>query len=223
MGRLIVFEGLDGCGKSTQIALAREGLERAGHTIRQIKLPDYESRSSELVKMYLAGEFGGSAGDVNAYAASSFYAVDRFASFNMDWKKDYESETLILADRYTTSNPTYQLPKLPKEEWDAYLDWLEEYEYEKLGLPRPDVTIFLDMPIAISQRLMTERYSGDESKKDVHESNVKFLNDCREAALYTANRWNYIIIPCSEGDAPRSIESISADIAEVLSKCTQND
>ena len=212
MGRLLVLEGLDGSGKSTQTERLREALRSAGETVRQIKLPDYDAPSSTLVRQYLAGDFGKDPNAVNAYATSSFYAVDRVASFLLDWKKDYDAGSLILADRYTTSNPIYQMTKLPKEEWDAYLAWVEDYEFGKLALPRPDRVIFLDMPVEVSQKMMTRRYEGDEAKKDVHESNVQFLNACREAALYTAERWNWSVIRCWEGEEPRTIDSIAADV-----------
>jgi dTMP kinase len=212
MGRLLVLEGLDGSGKSTQTERLREALRAAGETVRQIKLPDYDAPSSTLVRQYLAGDFGNDPQAVNAYAASSFYAVDRVASFLLDWKKDYEAGSLILADRYTTSNPIYQMTKLPREEWDDYLTWADDYEFGKLGLPRPDRVIFLDMPVEVSQKMMSRRYEGDEAKKDVHERNVQFLNACREAALYTAERWNWSVVRCWEGDEPRTIDAIAADV-----------
>ncbi|MDO4405845.1 MAG: thymidylate kinase [Eubacteriales bacterium] len=212
MGRLLVLEGLDGSGKSTQTERLREALLAAGETVRQIKLPDYDAPSSTLVRQYLAGDFGNDPQAVNAYAASSFYAVDRVASFLLDWKKDYDAGSLILADRYTTSNPIYQMTKLPKEEWDAFLTWADDYEFGKLGLPRPDRVIFLDMPVEVSQKMMSRRYEGDEAKKDVHERNVQFLNACREAALYTAERWNWSVVRCWEGEEPRTIDSIAADV-----------
>ena len=212
MGRLLVLEGLDGSGKSTQTERLREALLAAGETVRQIKLPDYDAPSSTLVRQYLAGDFGNDPQAVNAYAASSFYAVDRVASFLLDWKTDYDAGSLILADRYTTSNPIYQMTKLPREEWDDYLTWADDYEFGKLGLPRPDRVIFLDMPVEVSQKMMTRRYEGDEGKKDVHERNVQFLNACREAALYTAERWNWSVVRCWEGDEPRTIDAIAADV-----------
>ncbi|MBR0364519.1 MAG: thymidylate kinase [Clostridia bacterium] len=212
MGRLLVLEGLDGSGKSTQTERLKEALLAAGETVRQIKLPDYDAPSSTLVRQYLAGDFGNDPQAVNAYAASSFYAVDRVASFLLDWKIDYDAGSLILADRYMTSNPIYQMTKLPKAEWDAFLDWADDYEFGKLGLPRPDRVIFLDMPVEVSQKMMTRRYEGDEGKKDVHERNVQFLNACREAALYTAERWNWSVVRCWEGDEPRTIDAIAADV-----------
>ena len=179
MPKLIIIEGLDGCGKSTQTQLLENFFKDSNVDYKKIKLPDYDSPSSTLVKMYLAGEFGKNASDVNAYAAGSFYAVDRFASYVLNWKKDYDNGTVILADRYATSNSIYQMEKIEPSKWDEYLDWSADFEYNKIGIPRPDCVIFLDMPVEISQKLMTSRYNGDEGKKDVHEANVEFLQKCR--------------------------------------------
>ena len=202
MRKLIIIEGLDGSGKSTQIKLLEEYLKSNEIIYKKIKLPDYDSPSSTLVKMYLGGEFGSSADDVNAYAAGAFYAVDRYASFNLGWKKDYESGALIIADRYATSNSIYQMEKIEESKWDEYLEWSEDFEYNKLSIPRPDCVIYLDMPVEISQRLMTSRYDGDENKKDVHEVNVDFLNKCRKSALYTAEKQGWKVIECSNGKEP---------------------
>ncbi len=211
-GKLIVIEGLDGSGKSTQINLLAEDVKRRGLEYKQIKLPNYDGDSSALVKMYLAGAFGKEPQDVNAYAASAFYAVDRFASFKTIWKDDYESGKVILADRYTTSNAYHQMIKQPRESWDAYIEWLEDFEYNKIGIPRPDLVIYLDMPVEISQKLMTSRYEGNESKKDVHEANVAYLNACREAAAYASEKMGWTRIECADGDSARSIEDIASDI-----------
>jgi dTMP kinase len=189
---------------------------------KKIKLPDYDSPSSTLVNMYLAGEFGKSAEDVNAYAASAFYAVDRFASYKLNWKKDYDNGVLILADRYATSNSIYQMEKIDKSDWDSYLQWSEDFEYNKIGIPKPDLVIYLDMPVEISQKLMTSRYDGDENKKDVHEANVKFLNNCRESALYSAKKQGWKVISCSDGTAPLSIEDIHNQIIKVVKEELSN-
>ncbi len=212
MSKLIIIEGLDGSGKSTQTALLQEYFEKSGVTYKKIKLPDYESPSSTLVNMYLGGEFGDNADDVNPYAAGAFYAVDRFASYKLKWKKDYENGTLILADRYATSNSIYQMEKLSQSEWEYYLDWSADFEYNKIGIPKPDLVLFLDMPVEISQRLMTSRYNGDEAKKDVHEKNVEFLNNCRKSALFAAKKQGWCVIECSDGVNPLSIEEIHSKI-----------
>lgn len=216
MRKLIIIEGLDGSGKSTQIKLLEEYLKSNEIIYKKIKLPDYDSPSSTLVKMYLGGEFGSSADDVNAYAAGAFYAVDRYASFNLGWKKDYESGTLIIADRYATSNSIYQMEKIEESKWDEYLEWSEDFEYNKLSIPRPDCVIYLDMPVEISQRLMTSRYNGDENKKDVHEVNVDFLNKCRKSALYTAEKQGWKVIECSNGKEPYSVDEIHKKIVDIV-------
>ena len=216
MGKLLVLEGLDGSGKSTQTDRLKTALLQENIDLKQIKLPDYDNPSSTLVKMYLNGDFGEKPSDVNAYAASSFYAVDRFASFQNGWKKPFDEGTLILADRYVTSNASYQMTKLPEEEWADYLDWLEDYEYVKLGLPEPTLVVFFDMPVEVSQKLMTSRYEGNESKKDVHEKDVAYLQHCRKAALFAAEKQGWAIIPCAEGDTPRSIEDIHADVMNLV-------
>lgn len=216
MKKLIVIEGLDGSGKTTQVELLKKYLINKSNYIKQIKLPDYDDKSSTLVKMYLNGDFGKEPSDVNAYAASTFYAVDRFANYKNKWKSDYDNGTVILADRYTTSNAYHQMVKLPKEHWDEYLSWLEDFEYNKIAIPKPSVVIYLDMPIDISQKLMTSRYNGDEVKKDVHESNVQYLKDCRVAALYAADKLGWNIIKCSDGEKPLPIEEISKSITNVM-------
>ena len=217
-GTLIVIEGLDGSGKSTQVKLLSERFNREKIEFKQIKLPDYEDESSTLVRMYLAGEFGKKPEDVNIYAASSFYAVDRYASFKRHWSKEYLEGTVILADRYTTSNAVHQTVKLPKEQWEEYISWLTDYEYVRMGIPKPDCVIYLDMPVEISQRLMTERYEGDEVKKDIHEANVGYLLKCREAALFAADKLGWSVIKCSDGDNPLPREVIAETIYTEIKK-----
>lgn len=216
MSKLIIIEGLDGSGKSTQVALLEEYFNSKNVSYKKIKLPDYDNPSSTLVKMYLGGKFGKSANDVNAYAASAFYAVDRFASYKLNWSKDYQNGTLILADRYATSNSIYQMEKMPKDEWESYLEWSADFEYNKIGIPKPDVVIYLDMPVDISQKLMTSRYNGDEGKKDVHEVNVEFLKKCRESALFTAKKQGWNVIECSDGSNPLSIDEIHNKIVKIV-------
>ena len=218
MGRLMVIDGLDGSGKSTQLDLLNDRLSKMELSYRQISFPDYEQPSSALVKMYLGGELGGSPAAVNAYAASSFYAVDRYASYKCFWEADYAADIPIVAARYTTSNAIHQMTKLPETEWTAYLEWLEEYEYNKLGLPKPDAVVFLDMPLDISQRLLAKRYNGDESKKDIHERDTAYLASCRKAALYAAEKCGWTVLSCSENDEPLDPQTIHDGLFQIFTE-----
>ncbi len=218
MGRLVVVDGLDGSGKSTQLARLDAHFSGSGIAYRQISFPDYANPSSTLVKMYLEGEFGTRPEDVNAYASSSFFAVDRFASYKQFWQEAYLRGDLIVAARYTTSNAIHQMSKLPREEWDTYLDWLAEYEYDRLGLPRPDCVIFLDMPPKVADKLVLSRYHGDAGQKDIHERAADYLKACRPAALYAAEKLGWRVISCAEGVEPREREAITADILSVIAR-----
>lgn len=212
MGKLIVIEGLDGSGKSTQLELLPENLLKHGIESRSVSFPDYESDSSALVKMYLSGKFGKKPNDVNAYAASLFYAVDRFASYKANWGDYYNHNGIIVSGRYTTSNAVHQTSKMDESEWKGFLDWLYDLEYNKVGIPKPDKVIFLDMPIEVSQKLLSGRYKGDETQKDIHESDTEYLDKCRKAAIFTAQYSGWTIIPCAQNGEARSIEDISKDI-----------
>jgi len=212
MGLFIDLEGLDGCGKTTQTELLCKRFEKENINYKKIKLPDYESDSSILVRKYLNGDFGKNANDVNAFAASVLFAADRFASYTEKWKEDYLNGTLIFSDRYTPANALYQMTKLDPTEWDSYLEWLFDFEYNKIGIPEPTMVVFLDMPVEVSQKLMTNRYNGDETKKDVHECNVEFLHKCRESALYACKKYGWKVISCAENGEVLSIEEINNKI-----------
>ena len=217
-GTLYVLDGLDGCGKTTQTELVAKGLQQRGGQIRVISFPDYRQESSALVRMYLNGEFSDDPDQVNAYAASSFYAVDRYASFKKFWEKDYQAGHTILATRYVSSNAIHQMGKLPKEQWQEYLFWLSDFEYGRLGLPKPDRTIFLNMDRAVADRLLLERYAGDVSRKDIHERDRAYLLRCQEAAEYAAKVEGWDMIPCSQGDKPLPPEKIAARILALLER-----
>lgn len=214
--KIIVIEGLDGSGKATQTKILAEMLENKGYKVRKLEFPDYANPSSSLVKMYLGGDFGSNPADVNAYAASAFYAVDRVASYLQFWKKDYEDGTIILSDRYATSNIIYQMSKVEDSKRDEFIEWQSDFEYNKLGIPQPDAVIYLDVEPEVSQKLMEKRYDGDMSKMDLHERNVKFLLDCRKSALYAADKCNWKVINCCENGEIKSIERISEEIKEAI-------
>ena len=215
-GRLIVIEGLDGSGKGTQARHLYESLLREGLPVRKISFPDYDSDSSALVKMYLAGAFGKDPAAVNAYAASTFFAVDRYASFKQNWGSFYGEGGIVIADRYTTSNAVHQCSKLPQEQWDAYLTWLFDFEYRLMGIPAPDTVVYLQVDPEVSQQLMTQRYRGDESKKDIHESNTDYLNKSQQAATYCAQALGWKTIHCVKDGAMRTVEGIAAEIRTLV-------
>ena len=215
-GKLIVIEGLDGSGKGTQAKLLAETLGKAGKKVLEVSFPDYASDSSALVKMYLAGQFGKDPSDVNAYAASSFYAVDRYASYKQNWGGFYRAGGIVIADRYTTSNAIHQCSKLPDEAWDGFLEWLFHYEYDLLGIPAPDAVFYLRVPPDVSQKLMSGRYYGDEAKKDIHESNTAYLVRSRQAADYCAKKLDWQTVECTRNNEMRSIEDIQSEIKDRL-------
>lgn len=212
--KIIVIEGLDGSGKATQTKLLEEKLLAKGFGVRRLEFPDYANPSSSLVKMYLGGDFGDRPQDVNAYAASAFYAVDRIASFLQFWKSDYEQGKMILSDRYATSNIIYQMSKLDKAEWDKFIEWQSDFEYNRLGIPKPSIVVYLDVEPEVSQKLMEKRYGGDNSKKDLHEKNLSFLLECRKCALYAAKKCGWIVINCCENGEIKTIEKIAKSIEE---------
>lgn len=216
MGKLIVIEGLDGSGKSTQLEMLQNRLKEKNISFKAISFPDYESDSSALVKMYLSGRFGNKPNDVNPFAASLFYCVDRYASFKEKWGKEYADGKLIVAGRYTTSNAIHQASKLSEKEWKPFLDWLYDIEYIKVGIPKPDLVIFLDMPVEVSQKLLTGRYKGDEGSKDIHERDVEYLSRCRRAAKFVAEYSGYKTISCAKDGMPRTKEDISDDIMQLV-------
>ena len=138
-GKLLVLEGTDASGKSTQFERLCQALDARGIEYRRLVFPRYKEESSALIRMYLGGQFGTHPDDVSAYTASTFFAVDRYASYQTEWKDYYENGGLILADRYTTSNAVHQASKLEGDEQKAFLDWLFDFEYHLLGLPEPSL------------------------------------------------------------------------------------
>ena len=214
-GKLLVLEAGDGSGKATQTKMLRERLVAEGRCVRQVEFPDYESPSSALVRMYLGGDFGERASEVDAYAASTFFAVDRYASFQMKWRADLEAGAIVLADRYTTANMVHQAVKLEEAaEREAFLAWLEDFEYEKLALPRPDLVLFLDMDPAVSRRLIAARAAASGAARDIHERDEDYLVHCHRASVNLAARCGWQRIRCSEAGEPLSREAVHEKIYE---------
>ena len=199
MGRLAVIDGLDGCGKQTQTELLATCLRQEGIPVKQITFPTY------------------TLDEVNVYAASTFYAVDRYASFCRDWGSDYNAGRLVLTDRYVTANVIHQMGKLPRERWEDYLEWLSDLEYTRFGLPRPDVVFYLELPLETADALLAGRYAGQQHKKDLHERDRAYLRQCRETARFAAQRLGWQVVHCGDGAGGiRPAQDISRELRRLL-------
>ena len=216
-GPLIVLEGTDGSGKATQADLLYKHFLAKGLSSRKISFPCYDSPSSALVKMYLAGEFGQHQSDLNPFAASTFYAVDRYASFQTDWKEDYLAGSIIVADRYTTSNAVHQSVSFEGEAREEYLNWLYTFEYQRMGIPAPDLVLFLDVPTDITAKLRAKREKDTNTHADIHERDLEYMRHCRQVANEIADSQGWIKVNCAENGEMRSIAAISTDIINIVS------
>ncbi len=217
-GKLIVFEGTDGSGKSTQFRRLCQRMEEGSIPFQRLVFPQYSEPSSALIRMYLGGEFGSHPSDVNAYAASAFYAVDRYASWKKVWGEYYRTGGLVLSDRYSTSNAVHQACKLPPEQWADFFRWLDDFEHGKLGLPRPDLVFYLDMPTERAVELLRSREQATHTTGDIHEVDVDYLALCRRTALAAAPILGWHVISCVDGAGRlRSIEALHQEIWSALS------
>ena len=221
MGKLIVIEGTDGSGKSTQFGLLTQRVAAEGQEFQRLVFPQYAEESSALIRMYLGGQFGTSPSDVNAYAASAFYAVDRYASYKKVWGKWYEEGGLVLSDRYTTSNAVHQASKEPEETRSEFLRWLYEFEYEKLGLPQPDLTIYLDVPTDFTEKLMRTREAATNTSADIHEKDLSYLATCRKMGKAAAEFYGWTVINCVRDGDMRTIEDIHEEIYRHVKACLE--
>jgi len=212
MGKLIVLEGTDGSGKSTQFALLKERLEREGTAFRTIVFPQYQEPSSALIRMYLGGEFGENPNDVNAYAASTFYAVDRYASYRKAWGEYYQKGGLILSDRYTSSNAVHQASKLREPMRPDFYRWLYDLEFVRFGLPVPDLVLYLDVPTELTEGLMRKRESDTHTHADIHEKDLDYLRLCRKTGLEAAAYYGWRVVSCARDGILRSPEDIHEEI-----------
>ncbi len=222
MGKLIVIEGTDGSGKSTQFRLLTQRLEAENRPFQRLVFPQYAEPSSALIRMYLGGEFGSDPGDVNAYAASAFYAVDRYASYKKVWGEWYASGGLVVAARYTTSNAVHQTVKEPPERQEAFLNWLYAFEYDHLGLPRPDLILYLDVPTDFTEQMMRRREQATNTHADIHEQDMAYLAACRQSGRAAAAHYGWTVIDCVKDGQMRSIEDIHQEIYRHVSKCLED-
>ena len=221
MGKLIVIEGTDGSGKSTQFKLLTSRLEAENRAFQKLVFPQYSEPSSALIRMYLGGEFGNKPSDVNAYAASAFYAVDRYASYKKVWGQWYEEGGLIVSDRYTTSNAVHQASKEPVEKQPAFLQWLYDFEYSKLGLPAPDLVIYLDVPTDFTEAMMRRREADTNTTADIHEQDLGYLATCRRTGKSAAEYYGWTVIQCVRDGKMRSIEDIHEEIYSHIAACLE--
>lgn len=222
MGKLIVIEGSDGSGKATQTRKLFDRLSDLEGKVRRLSFPNYESESSALIRMYLRGDFGGIAEEVNPYAAATFYAVDRFASY-FEWKDFYNAGGIVLSDRYVESNMVYQAAKLTKKsERTKFLTWLEDLEYNRYCLPRADLTIFLDMPPEVSAILRKKR-----GREDIHESDAAYMSKIYVTYKELAKKYGWKIVNCASGNFARNstdiFEEILPLVEEILLRKEEND
>lgn len=215
-GKLIVFEGIDGSGKSTQYRLLCDRLRGEGLDFESIVFPRYDKDSSALIRMYLDGEFGQDPADVNAYAASTFYAVDRYASYVTDWGKTYQSGGLILSDRYTTSNAVHQGSKLPESQLSQFFDWLYDLEYTRMGLPKPDLVIYLDVDVETSLARMAQRRAENGSTADIHEKDADYLAKCLELGHKAAAHYGWTVVSHQVSGADRTVADKHEEIYRVV-------
>lgn len=220
-GKLIVLEGTDGTGKATQARLMARRLEKEGLAFREVDFPRYGSPFAAPVERYLQGDLGKKPGDVSAYAASTMYAVDRYASYKQDWEEAYASGMLILANRYTTSNAVHQASKLPAVERQDYLEWLFDLEYRRLALPEPDLVIYLDLPAELSERMLEKRQADTSTRADIHEQDLAYLRFCRESARDIAGRLGWRLVNCSWAGAVRTPEDIHRELWELVRPLTE--
>lgn len=216
-GILINIEsGTDGSGKATQAEKLTTALIEKGYSVRKISFPNYESPACEPVKLYLQGAFGTQADDVNAYTASTFYAIDRFASYRMDWGAFYEAGGIIIADRYVTSNLIHQGTKMSREERKLYSAWLKDLEYQKYGLPIPDLTLFLNVEPTVTRMLREGRQNKMTGGAilDIHESDMSHLSRAYQNAMELVNEEGWHVINCTKDQAMRTVESIHEEILQ---------
>lgn len=220
MGKLIVIEGLDGSGKTTQTQLLYDELISQGRSVRMLSFPRYDTTSGQLIRDYLNGAFGSDAMSTNPYAVSDLYAIDRYISYEKEWKDFYnQANSIVLTTRYTTANAIHQLAKLPREEWDGFLSWLYDLEYRKFAIPEPDMVLFLEMKPEISFELIKKRAERSGEQPDIHESDIELIRRFYKAGVYSAEKLGWERIVCHDGRDPLPQSEITSMIVEKTTVC----
>ena len=215
MGKLIVIEGVsDGVGKTTQVKELYNKLIKSGKEVVYHHFPSYGSIGASLLEEYLKGNLGNRE-DIGPYAISSFFAMDRFYIYHNKLKKDLENGKIVLLDRYTTSNLIYQGSFF--EDKEEFLDYVTDYEYNKLGLKKPDLVIFLKLDKSIAKELRKNR-DNEGVEGDINEEDSSFLDKVYDNSLYVADKYNFKIIECSKDGVLRSIDDISREVYDIVDK-----
>jgi len=222
-GKFVVLDGTDGSGKATQVKLLANRLRQEGYKVEIADFPQYGNWSSQFVERYLRGEFG-QAKEVKAKQASLFYALDRYAA-SFQIRKWLDEGTIVISNRYTSANKGHQLGKLKSdEERQVFLDWINDLEYNTLGIPVPDLTLFVHMTPEIGQKLVdkkAEREYTQGEKRDIHEADINHLRDAEKAYFFCLDndqKENWKRIVCFEDDKPKTIESIHGEIYQEIIK-----
>ena len=215
--RLIVIEGTDGSGKKTQADLLLKYLQSKGENVIGQSFPNYENPACAGVKMYLNGDFG-DANSLTAYQANALYAVDRLCTMEKH-KKHIADGGCIIFDRYVQSTMLHPAGLIPDlAERDKFLEYVDNFEFNILKLPRPDVVIFLDIPVEFSKKLADARAaykSGNE--KDIYEADVNHLKNAYNAGKYVAEKYGWLIIQCLDNDGNlKTIDQIHKEIVSAL-------
>lgn len=214
-GKLIVVEGAcDGVGKTTQVELLKEYLEQYGEVITH-HFPTYHELSGYLVEKYLAGELG-KLEELSPYFINSLYAIDRAIISKDKIIPALNDGKTVLLDRYTTSSVIYQAASLPNAAKKDFIEYVMDFEYNRLGIVKPDTVIFLTAPYEVIQKIRNARQVNDGIQKDIHESNEEYLMSVYDTAQYASELLGWNRVDCSDGNQMRPIEEIHEDIIKLV-------
>lgn len=223
---LVIFEGLDGSGKSTQMALLKNTLLKRNIPFVSGHFPDYTSNTGKIITSYLDGSLlGDDPSNINPYTVHMMYALDRSINFQKKYQTYYERGDWVLFDRYTTSSLIYQCASfstIPEKE--AFIDYVCDLEFIKIALPHPTDVIYFDIDPLVAEGRMQNRIAnpGVSHENDIHESHLSFQQKVRETALFVAQYLHWSVIPVLEKGNYRSIEEIHQDTMKILQRTRKN-
>lgn len=219
-GKLIVLEGsCDGIGKTTQHDLLKQRLITEGKKITTHHFPSYNTYQGAPVEKYLDGKYG-SPSELSPYFINSLYAVDRGITWIEELKPAYEQGNIILLDRYTTSSLIYQAATIENiEERKNFIDYVIDFEYNKIGIKEPDKTIFLHVPFDLATQLRNERKQkeGEIIENDIHENDLEYMKKVYDNAIFIADYLSWHQVECNDGSKMRSREDINEEIYQIMS------